>query len=94
VGCRELLDQVIPLNEEHLRRLVREYISYFHEDRIQESLGKDTPNRRPIQTKPCPEAKRFRVRAWVVSIIAIFGSKPRSIRARSASPRFCRCPQG
>jgi tetratricopeptide (TPR) repeat protein len=48
---------VIPLNEEHLRRLVREYISYFHEDRIHDGLGKDTPNRRPIQTKPCPEAK-------------------------------------
>jgi putative transposase len=29
-GCRrELLDHVIPLNEDHLRRLVREYISYF-----------------------------------------------------------------
>jgi putative transposase len=56
-GCRrDLLDQVIPLNEEHLRRLLREYISYFHEDRIHDSLGKDTPNRRSVQNKPCPEA--------------------------------------
>jgi putative transposase len=56
-GCRrELLDHVIPLNEEHLRRLVRAYISYFHEDRIHDGLGKDTPNRRLIQNKPCPEA--------------------------------------
>jgi len=56
-GCRrELLDHVVPLNEEHLRRLVREYISYFHEDRIHDSLGKDAPNRRPVQNKPCPEA--------------------------------------
>jgi putative transposase len=56
-GCRrELLDHVIPLNEEHLRRLIRDYISYFHEDRIHDGLGKDTPNRRPVQTKPCPEA--------------------------------------
>ena len=40
-GCRrELLDHVIPVNEEHLRRLVREYISYFHKDRIHDSLGK------------------------------------------------------
>jgi putative transposase len=54
---RELLDQVIPLNEAHLRRLVREYISYFHEDRIHDGLGKDTPNRRPIETRPWPEAK-------------------------------------
>jgi len=56
-GCRrELLDHVIPLNEEHLRHLVRDYISYFHEDRIHDSLGKDTPNRRPIQNKPFPDA--------------------------------------
>src|SRR5262249_41389492 len=31
---RELLDQVIILNETHLRRLVRDYIRYYHEDRI------------------------------------------------------------
>jgi putative transposase len=56
-GCRrELLDYVIPLNEEHLRRLVRDYVSYFHEDRIHESLGKDTPNRRPVERKPSPQA--------------------------------------
>jgi transposase InsO family protein len=43
-GCRrEMLDHVIPLNEQHLRRLVRAYVSYFHEDRIHDSLGKDTP---------------------------------------------------
>jgi putative transposase len=37
-GCRkELLDFVIPLNVEHLRRLMREYIGYFQEDRIHDS---------------------------------------------------------
>ena len=57
-GCRrELLDHVIPLNEAHLRRLVHDYISYFHEDRIHDSLDKDTPNRRPVETKPHPEAR-------------------------------------
>jgi len=56
-GCRrEMLDHVIPLNEQHLRRLVRDYVSYFHEDRIHDSLGKDTPNRRPVEKKPSPEA--------------------------------------
>ena len=53
-GCRrELLDHVIALNEVHPRRLVRDYVSYFHEDRIHDSLGKDTPNRRPFEKKPC-----------------------------------------
>ena len=56
-GCRrEMLDHVIPLNEQHLRRLVRDYISYFHRDRIHDSLEKDTPNRRPIEHKPSPSA--------------------------------------
>jgi transposase len=56
-GCRrELLDNVIPLNERHLRRLVRDYVAYFHQDRIHDSLEKDTPNRRPVEHKPSPSA--------------------------------------
>ena len=56
-GCRrEMLDHVIPLNEQHLRRLVRDYVSYFHEDRIHDSLDKDAPNRRPVEKKSCPNA--------------------------------------
>jgi len=53
---RELLDHVIPLNEEHLRRLIRDYMNYYHEDRIHDSLGKDTPYGRAVETKPSPEA--------------------------------------
>ena len=53
---RELLDHVIPLNEGHLRRLVRDYVCYFHEDRIHDGLDKDTPNRRPVETKRGPAA--------------------------------------
>ena len=49
---RELLDHVIALNESHLRRLIREYVSYHHEDRIHDSLEKDTPNHRAIEKKP------------------------------------------
>ena len=54
---RELLDHVIPLNESHLRRLIREYVAYHHEDRIHDSLEKDTPNPRPIERKPSFAAK-------------------------------------
>ena len=49
---RELLDHVIALNESHLRRLIREYVSYHHEDRIHDSLEKDTPHHRAIERKP------------------------------------------
>jgi hypothetical protein len=54
---RELLDHVIVLNETHLRRLLREYVAYHHEDRIHDSLEKDTPNRRPIERRPSTAAK-------------------------------------
>ena len=53
---RELLDHVIPLNDEHLRRLVRDYVAYFHQDRIHDALSKDTPHCRPVENKPCPQA--------------------------------------
>jgi len=45
---RELLDHVIVLNERHLKRLMHEYIRYYHEDRTHLGLAKDTPQGRPI----------------------------------------------
>ena len=48
---REILDHVIALNEQHLRRLVRDYVSYYHDDRVHDSLEKDTPLRRPVESK-------------------------------------------
>ena len=49
---RDLLDHVVVLNEVHLRRLIRDYISYYHEDRIHDSLDKDTPAMRPVSSRP------------------------------------------
>ena len=43
---RELLDYVVALNERHLRRLLSDYISYYHDDRTHVGLGKYTPARR------------------------------------------------
>jgi hypothetical protein len=40
---RDMLDPVIPLNERHLRRLGREYLAYYHEDRTHVGLDKTTP---------------------------------------------------
>lgn len=53
---REILDHVIALNEQHLRRLIRDYVSYYHQDRIHDSLEKDTPHRRPVEQRPCANA--------------------------------------
>lgn len=50
VGCcrQDLLDHVIVLNERHLRRLLSEYVRYFHHDRTHLGLQKDTPHSRPV----------------------------------------------
>jgi putative transposase len=41
-----LLDHVIVLNEQHLKRLLSEYVSYYHEDRTHLGLSKETPDGR------------------------------------------------
>jgi putative transposase len=43
---RDLFDQVLAFNEEHLRRLLRDYVLYYHEDRTHLNLGKGTPGHR------------------------------------------------
>ena len=40
---RDLLDHVIVLNERHLKRLINEYVRYYHEDRTHLALAKGTP---------------------------------------------------
>lgn len=46
-SCRyEFLDRVIPLNDPHLRRLLYDYVCYYHEDRTHLRFGKGTPNYR------------------------------------------------
>ena len=40
---RDLLDHVIAVNERHLKRLLSEYVRYYHEDRTHLGLGKGTP---------------------------------------------------
>ena len=49
---REILDHVIAWNESHLRRLIRDYVNFYHDDRIHDSLNKDTPDGRPVELRP------------------------------------------
>ena len=49
---RELMDHVIPLNEQHLRRLTREYLAYYHYDRTHITLKKSTPATRLVAARP------------------------------------------
>jgi putative transposase len=49
---RETLDHVIALNEQHIRRLIGDYVNYHRDDRIHDALDKDTPNRWQVEQKP------------------------------------------
>jgi len=56
---RDLLDHVIVLNERHLKRLMAEYVRYYHQDRTHLGLAKDTPVSRPIAAR-FPSGRNFR----------------------------------
>ena len=43
---RDLLDHVIALNQEHLKRLLSDYVRYYHAGRTHLGLNKDTPTGR------------------------------------------------
>jgi len=47
---RDLLDHVIVLNERHLKRLMKEYVGYYHDDRTHLALAKGTPAGRKAGT--------------------------------------------
>jgi transposase InsO family protein len=46
---RECLDHIIAVDERHLRRVLREYLAYYHEARCRLALGKDAPIPRPVE---------------------------------------------
>jgi len=46
---RDCLDHIIILHENHLRRLLRDYLVYYHTARTHLALGKDAPEPKPVQ---------------------------------------------
>ena len=48
---RDLLDHVIVLHEQHLKRLMSEYVRYYHQDRTHLGLAKDTPESRSVANR-------------------------------------------
>jgi hypothetical protein len=47
---RECLNHVIVFNDNHLRRLLKDYFRYYHESRTHLSLNKDAPECRAVQS--------------------------------------------
>ena len=54
---RDLLDHVIVLNERHLKRLMTEYVRYYHDDRTHLGLEKQTPAGREAAKNTTRERK-------------------------------------
>ncbi len=54
---RKLLDRVIILHEDYLRRLLREYVEYYATDRCHLALGKDAPDGRSVERCPSGPAR-------------------------------------
>jgi putative transposase len=48
----DLLNHTIIFNEDHLRRLMREYVEYYNKNRCHLSLNRDSPLGRTAQKKP------------------------------------------
>jgi transposase InsO family protein len=46
---RELLDQVIVLNERHLMRLLKQFLSYYHTARTHQALDHNAPYPRAVE---------------------------------------------
>jgi putative transposase len=46
---RELLDHVIVVNDAHLKRLLADYLEYYHHSRTHQSLGYNAPSPRKVE---------------------------------------------
>jgi transposase InsO family protein len=53
---RELLDHVVVLSEDHLRRLLREYVDCYNAERVHTAIG-DAPKGQNSETRPSSGAK-------------------------------------
>ena len=54
---RECTDHVIVFSEDHLRRLLRVYFSYYRDARTHLGLGKETPMGRPTSSRASPTSR-------------------------------------
>jgi transposase InsO family protein len=53
---RELIDHVVVLGGDHLRRLLHDYVTYYNADRVHTRLA-DSPDGRPVEARPSFNAK-------------------------------------
>jgi hypothetical protein len=66
-----------PGQAKYLRRLIRDCVSYYQQDRIHDSLEKETPNRCSVEHKPSPNSV-------VISNARVGGLHHRQSRSKAA----------
>ena len=84
---RELLDHVVVLSEEHLRRLLREYIAYYNAERVHTSIGDSGGPRRRSQAVGTRRGSHD-CRAWVDSTEDTRGARLREQLSRLVTIGF------
>jgi transposase InsO family protein len=81
---REIIDHVIVLNEDQLRRLLRDYVSYYNTERVHTRL-QDAPEGREVEVRSALGAKVVglprvtRKLHFLPSTIVTFGKKQRDV---------------
>ena len=79
---RDLLDHVIVLNERHLKRLLAEYVRYYHEDRTHLGLAK-TRQQVGRLYGVMPQAARFALSRDLVDSTTVTRLSPRTLQVWS-----------
>ena len=74
---------MIVLNERHLKRLMAEYVRYYHEDRTHLGLVKDTPAGRLSADRPVMEILYDHSRDSAACIIATHWQRRRRLCFRN-----------
>jgi putative transposase len=81
---RECLDFLIPLNDRHLRRILREWVSHYNQGRPHSRLGPGIPNQRPAP--PCRVHRhRFEKEERVISTPVLGGLHHEYVLERNAA---------
>ena len=70
---RECLDWLIPLDERHLRKILREWVPHYNRGRPHTSLGPGIPEPSPTLIRPAPTGHRLPTGCLVIATPVLNG---------------------
>jgi len=86
---RECIDHMIILGESHLRRVMKEYVDYYHESRPHQSLDRNAPVRE--RSNRLPGARSFRSPTLAACITGTLGLRETDSRHHAGLPAGGMC---